>query len=88
MRPEVIIPRKLVEGKRSSQAESSNEGITIGTPVRLIRQPNFGAVGTVVKLPVELQVVETESPVRVLTVKLENGKQVTVPRANVEIIEE
>jgi len=88
MRPEVIIPRKLVDSKESSQAESSTESMTIGTPVRLIRQPNFGATGTVVKLPVQLQVVETESPVRVLTVKLENGKQVTVPRANVEIIEE
>jgi hypothetical protein len=88
MRPEVIIPRKLTDSKKSSQTESVNEGITIGTHVRLIRQPNFGAIGTVVKLPVELQVVETESPVRVLTVKLENGKQVTVPRANVEIIEE
>ncbi len=88
MRPEVIIPRKPTDSKRSAQAESANEGITIGTPVRLIRQPNFGAIGTVEDLPVELQVVETESPVRVLTVKLENGQQVTVPRANVEIIEE
>ena len=45
-------------------------------------------MGTVETLTIELQEVETESPVRVLTVKLENGKQVTVPRANVEIIEE
>jgi len=90
MRPEVIIPRKDVDAKllRSIKTESFNEGMTIGTLVRIIRQPHFGALGKVVKLPVELQEVETESPVRVLTVKLENGKQVTVPRANVEIIEE
>ena len=89
MRPEVIISRKDLDNKaKALKTESLNQGITIGTPVRLIRQPNFGAVGNVVELPVELHVVETESPVRVLTVKLENGKQVTVPRANVEMIEE
>jgi len=90
MRPEVIIPRKDIDTKllRSIKTDSFSQGMTIGTPVRIIRQPNFGAIGTVETLPVELQEVETESSVRVLTVKLENGKQVTVPRANVEIIEE
>ncbi len=90
MRPEVIIPRKDIDNKllRSIKTDSFSQGMTIGTLVRIIRQPNFGAIGTVETLPVELQEVETESPVRVLTVKLESGKQVTVPRANVEIIEE
>jgi len=39
-------------------------------------------------LPVELQAMESESMVRVLTVKLHDGSIATVPRANVEIIEE
>ena len=59
-----------------------------GTPVRIIRQPYFGAIGKVVALPVELQQVESESHVRVLDVEIEDGRIVTVPRANVEIIEE
>jgi hypothetical protein len=56
--------------------------------VRIIREPDFGRIGKIVSLPVDLQVVETESPVRVLQVKLEDGRTVVVPRADVEIIEE
>jgi len=63
-------------------------GMVPGTPVRIIRQPYFGAIGKVVDLPVELQKVESESYVRVLNVELEDGRVVTIPRANVEIIEE
>jgi hypothetical protein len=37
---------------------------------------------------VELQILESESAVRVVEIKLGDGKIVTVPRANVEIIEE
>ncbi|GAH10649.1 unnamed protein product, partial [marine sediment metagenome] len=37
---------------------------------------------------VDLQKVETESKVRVMEVKLGDGRTVMVPRANVEIIEE
>jgi len=59
-----------------------------GTPVRIIREPYFGEIGTVASLPVELQKVETGSDVRVLVVRLDDGREVTVPRANVEIIEE
>jgi hypothetical protein len=74
-------------GKDSSDDELA-AGMVADTPVRIIRQPYFGAIGKVVTLPVELQQLESESHVRVLTVELEDGKIVTVPRANVEIIEE
>ena len=46
------------------------------------------AIGLVKFLPVELQQVESESYVRVLDVELDDDKVVTLPRANVEIIEE
>ena len=58
------------------------------TPVRIIADPYFGKIGTVSNLPVQLQVVETGSQVRVVDVQLDGGEEVTVPRANVEIIEE
>jgi hypothetical protein len=64
------------------------EGLTAGLPVRIIGPPYFGAIGHVTNLPVDLQTVETESKVRVLEVELEDGGKVTVPRANVELIEE
>jgi len=62
--------------------------MVLGTPVRIIRMPYFGAIGKVISLPVELRQVDSESYVRVLEVKLDDDRVVTVPRANVEIIEE
>jgi hypothetical protein len=60
----------------------------IGSPVRIIREPHFGVIGTVAELPSELTPLETEAKVRVLGVKLKDGAVVTLPRANVELIEE
>jgi hypothetical protein len=86
LRPEIIIPHGEQED------EDLDEGLALGmvpgTPVRIIRQPYFGSFGEVVDLPVELQQLESESYVRVLTVRLVDGSIVTIPRANVEIIEE
>ena len=58
-----------------------------GDPIRLIREPYFGVMATVADLPHELGKIPTESSVRVLRAKLPDGTVVTVPRANVEIIE-
>jgi hypothetical protein len=84
-RPEIIIPH---EEKLEEKGDKFAMGMIPGTPVRIIRQPYFGAIGVVDSLPVELQSLESESMVRVLTVKLLDGGTATVPRANVEIIEE
>lgn len=85
LRPEIIIPHA---DKEELKKEELSAGMTSGTPVRIIREPNFGAIGEVVNLPVELQRVESGSKVRVLVVRLDDGTEVTIPRANVEIIEE
>jgi hypothetical protein len=58
-----------------------------GTPVRIIRDPWFGRLGTVAALPHEPRVLESGSKARVLEVRLDSGDSVTVPRANVELIE-
>ena len=88
IRPEIIIPLEETLNVRSEDEELHLEGLTSGLPVRIIGPPYFGAIGHVTNLPVELQTVETESKVRVLEVELEDGNIVTVPRANVELIEE
>jgi len=85
LRPETIIPHQEILEQGSEELSS---GMVPGTPVRIIRQPYFGAIGLVKFLPVELQQVESESYVRVLVVEFDDGTVVTVPRANVEIIEE
>jgi len=86
IRPEIIIPHE--EHIEETSEDELIAGMIPGTPVRIIRLPYFGAIGTVMSLPVELQQIETRSKVRVLQVELEDGRVVTVPRANVEIIEE
>jgi hypothetical protein len=85
VRPEIIIP---VEGQEKTvEAEVTGDALDIGTPIRIIREPYFGALGRVSALPVELQELETEAKVRVLEVELDAGNKVILPRANVEIIE-
>jgi hypothetical protein len=89
IRPEIIVPFKESEAKQfREEADELAEGISPGTRVRIIRQPYFGAIGSVSTLPAELQKLESESWVRVMTVKLDDGRAVTIPRANVEIMEE
>jgi len=85
LRPEIIIPHP---GTEEITKDKLSSGMIPGTPIRIIRQPYFGAIGIVHRLPVELQILESESAVRVVEIKLGNGEVVTVPRANVEIIEE
>ncbi len=85
LRPEIIIPHEMMaEGEAEDELAS---GMKPGTRIRIIRKPYFGSLGTVVSLPVELLVVDSESSVRVIEIELEGGERVIVPRANVEIIE-
>ncbi len=93
IRPEIIIP---MAGSQESEVrsqeitadlETERVGLAAGDPVRIIREPYFGLIGKVASLPHELQVIETGSKVRVLEVELPDGRRVTIPRANVEIIE-
>lgn len=88
IRPELIIQRTDIEPAELSVIdEAKSEGLKLGTYIRIINEPYFGALGKVASLPVEPQLVESGSFVRVLEAELENGKTVMIPRANVEIIE-
>ena len=60
----------------------------MGSPVRVIREPYFGKIGTVASLPPKLQKLESEAMVRVLGVEFDGGATAIIPRANVELIEE
>lgn len=84
IRPEVIVPLAIT-GSHATVAASGGELVS-GTGIRIIREPYFGQLGTVTDLPATLMVVDSGTEVRVLKAKLENGDEVLVPRANVEII--
>jgi hypothetical protein len=85
IRPEIIAPLDA----RPDKVEESAGGqmLDIGTSIRVIREPYFGKLGTVTKLPPELVEIESGAVVRILEAKLNDGADVVVPRANVEIIE-
>ncbi len=85
LRPEIIIAEPEAPLEEEPEVESILEP---GRTVRLIRDPYFGLLATVVDLPPEPQVIETEATVRVVRVRLEDGREITVPRANVELIQQ
>jgi hypothetical protein len=87
MRPEIIIPVEFDEEELKVKEAKMSE-LLIGTTIRVIRQPNFGMIGKVTGLPEKLTPVESETLVRILEAELEDGQKVTIPRANVEVIEE
>ncbi|MBN1356531.1 hypothetical protein JXA40_09760 [bacterium] len=85
IRPEVVIPRPESELKAGPEVTAG--ALIIGTPIRVIREPYFGRLGTVSLLPPELTPLESETKARVLKVKFADGIEAVVPRANVEILE-
>ncbi len=87
IRPEVIIPVEESD-TREGEKDEFEHGLVEGTPVRIIRQPWFGILGTVTSLPSELQTLESGSKARVVEVEIEEGKRVIIPRANIEILED
>lgn len=87
IRPEVVIPKLEDVSEIEALHEMENPGLEIGSPVRVIRQPYFGRLGTVSELPPELKQLESESKARVLEVEFPDGEKAVIPRANVEMIE-
>jgi len=91
IRAGVIRPEVVVTGDSEETPISVGEPeqtLEPGSRVRIIRAPHFGALGRVTRLPVQLAEIETESSVRIAVVKLDDGDEVPVPRANLEIIQE
>lgn len=82
IRPEVAIP---LEGAADVVAPTGGT-MAIGDTVRIIREPFFGVLAQVTALPPELVTIPTEAKVRALTVRLPDGEELTLPRANVEVI--
>ncbi len=83
IRPEVIVPHAVTTMKAAGHESFE---LALGAAIRVIREPYFGILGQVTKLPPELTVIDSGATVRVLEAKLADGRAVIVPRANVEIV--
>lgn len=89
IRPEIIVARETSGSPGGGGLQIQAEGIRVGMLVRVIREPFFGRIGKVASLPPEPVKVETESTLRVMTVDFGDGAPpATIPRTNVELIEE
>ncbi len=86
IRPEIIIPQEFDETELVVK-EASLPVLEPGTMIRIIREPNFGRIARVTRLPEELTKVESETLVRILEAEFEDGTRFSIPRANVEVIE-
>lgn len=93
LRPEIVVPLDGLDPARLAGLEAAKDAghesgvLEIGTLVRVIRDPHFGVIGTVAALPEQPAVLGSGSKARVLEVAVENAGRITVPRANVELIE-
>src|SRR5712691_5204254 len=90
VRPEIIVP--LAAGEASEVvgvgiAGQAREGVKVGDPVRVIREPFFGRIGQVAGMPSDLTMIPTESHVRVMEIQFPDGSRAVVPRANIEVLE-
>lgn len=88
IRPEIIIPDPELAKAVATQEGWERGAMKEGDAIRIIREPYFGTLARVTKLPNDLVNIETESPARVLEVEFSDGKRAIIPRANVELIEE
>ncbi len=82
VRPEIIIP--LEEGEET-QEESMAE-LVPGRQVRLIREPHFGELAKVLDMIADPVVIPTGAKARSCRVALEDGTELVIPRANLEIV--
>jgi hypothetical protein len=88
VRPEIIgVPVSVASaGIETNSEEALNEGLRVGSVVRVIRVPYFGQRAVITDLPRELERIETGACARVAKVRLAaDGTEVLVPRANLEL---
>ncbi|MEF8787873.1 MAG: hypothetical protein V5A84_02275 [Planctomycetota bacterium] len=84
-RPEVVVPGRTDE-ERHEEPGAGAHGLREGDRVRVIRAPYFGVTGTVSNLVEEPRRIESEAEVRVLELETSDGRTLTVPRTNTEVI--
>lgn len=86
IRPEVVIPLTGVSNNQEITPAAEGKLMEVGSKIRIIRDPNFGAIAEIIALPHEQTLIPSGARVRVATIRLEDGSQYDIPRANIEIL--
>jgi hypothetical protein len=92
IRPEIIIPHSEISEDTMNKlmkkkADGFSEGVKNGDKIRIIREPHFGKIGYVKKLPETALILESEIETLILEIETDEGKKIIVPRSNTEVIE-
>ena len=82
VRPEIIVSNTSLAVDSSKEASA----LKVGAKVKVIRYPYFAEHGVVVDLPKDPEAIESGAVCRVLRLKLDDGREVTIPRANAELV--
>ncbi|MGE5561235.1 MAG: hypothetical protein ACM3XN_09370 [Chloroflexota bacterium] len=86
IRPEVIIPLAALTPAAEADGHNGTPSLAVGTVVRIIRAPYFGAWGRVAELASDAVARPTGARMPVLKVDLEDGRRVEVLENNVELM--
>ncbi len=84
LRPEIFIKSGISQS--SKEFKEDDLIISKGSIVRVIREPHFGKIGKISNLPFELQIMKSETKVRVAEVEFTDNSKEIIPRANLEVI--
>lgn len=85
LRPEVFIYDDKIQDDESNQ-NIDDLVIALNSRIRVIREPFFGKLGTVIDLPHELHKMESGTMTRVAKIKFDDKTEEIIPRTNLEVI--
>lgn len=85
IRPEILVPFNDYSGPLGDDVPI-DEDLSVGCGVRIVSEPCFGVLGRVLEIVREPVAIGTEAKVPVVKVGTADGRQVLVPRANVEVL--
>lgn len=86
MRPEIFIANKE-ESDNTAIFDEESLVLSLGSKVRVIREPHFGKIGVVSDLPPKLIKMDTETLARAAEIMFdEDGAKEIIPRSNLEVI--
>ena len=86
MRPEIFIANKE-ESDNTAIFDEESLVLSLGSKVRVIREPHFGKIGVVSDLPPKLIKMDTETLARAAEIMFdEDGTKEIIPRTNLEVI--
>lgn len=82
IRPEIIIPTD----SDTSSGDNAGSALEVGARVRIVRNPHFGKLGHIIALPDDTQLAPSEIMYKVARLALDDGEQLTLPLANLELL--